>query len=115
MTIPLLVLAFLSLVGGFFNMGIAHFTPFEKFLGTVARLARRGPRPAPILTDHDRIRLASRFCPACGWRRSCTREAAISTARTGELLTPEEKQKNWFWRQFTNKWGVDEFYQDAGC
>ena len=111
MTIPLLVLAFFSLVGGLFNMGIVGFTPFEHFLEPSLGWREEAGVAFKMDTGTEVVLLVLSAGLAIGvalWARS-----RYLAHPTGELSTPAQKQNSIVWRKLNDKWGVDDFYQTA--
>ena len=113
MIIPLILLAALSLVGGFVNMGVIHFTPFEHFLAPVLdwREGSEGGTASPltISATTEWILLGASAALAIGvalWT-----QGKYQSKPNGEWTTDSEKHKNWLWRKLNDKWGVDAILQ----
>ncbi len=108
MTFPLIVLAFLSAVGGFMNAAPLGIHAFEHFLGDTVGWRERVNYPLRVENTTVLILLAASALLAiavCLWARS-----AYAKAPRGERLTEQQKQANPLWRWTYNKWGVDEIY-----
>ena len=111
--IPLIVLAFLSVVGGFVNMGVIHFAPFDHFLAPVLDWRERegAELPLAINATTEWILLGASALLAIGvalWT-----QGKYQARPNGEWTTASEKHKNPLWRTLSNKWGVDDIYNNV--
>ncbi|MBC7804527.1 MAG: NADH-quinone oxidoreductase subunit L [Akkermansiaceae bacterium] len=108
MTLPLMVLAVLSVVGGFFGgfapLGIA--SPFENFLG--ASVAREGAEAHHLPLTVEWILIAVSVAVAIGG--SLWAYNSYKKTKSGQLLVGEERENNTALHILENKWGVDGYY-----
>jgi NADH-quinone oxidoreductase subunit L len=117
MTFPLIVLAFLSLVGGLLNpaalgaLGIhaPHF--LEDFLGETVGWRERANFPLQV--EHGTELLLVLLSSALAIGMCLLARTMYLRARNGERLTPEQKRSSFAWNTLNNLYGVDNFYNNV--
>jgi NADH-quinone oxidoreductase subunit L len=102
MTLPLVVLAVLSVFGGFLNAPAFGIHAFSHFLGETV-----GERKLNVEAIEMPLLLASAALAVVVLGITF---AMYNGKKTGELSTTEQKLRNPVWRALDNKLGVDEFY-----
>jgi NADH-quinone oxidoreductase subunit L len=110
MTLPLWILAGLSIVGGFLNAAVLNLTPFEHFLGRTVEW--RGEADA-LRVQHNTELILLVASAALAVLVSLYAWSRYKNRPNGELSTEAEKQRNRLWRTLYNKWGVDDIYANA--
>ena len=110
MTLPLVVLAGLSVVGGFLNAGVLHLNFLDRFLGNTASWRETANTPLRVEGVENVLLIASAVLAivVCVAARM-----AYANKPTGELSTDADKARNGLWRILHNKWGVDEFWDNT--
>jgi NADH-quinone oxidoreductase subunit L len=108
MTIPLWILAVLSViggwVGGFAPLHIA--SPFEAFLGESVEMAGAEAHHLPVATEWILMAVSVVVAVVASlWAMNSYRNA-----KSGQLLVGEEREGNNALHILENKWGVDERY-----
>ncbi len=105
MTLPLGVLAVLSIVGGFLNVEVLHFTPLTHFLGSTVewrgegQALELGALQWPLIIASVGIAVAG---VAFAFR-------VYSKSASGERLTPAQRSGS-LYQLVLNKWEVDDAY-----
>lgn len=102
MTIPLVVLAALSVFGGFLNAPAFGLHSFTTFLGETV-----GERVLKVEGIEMPLLLASAALAVVVLGLTF---ALYNGKKLGELSTQEQKERNPLWRILDDKWGVDEVY-----
>ncbi|MBC8101555.1 MAG: NADH-quinone oxidoreductase subunit L [Cytophagales bacterium] len=102
MTLPLIVLAALSVVGGFLNAPAIGTHYFTDFLGETVgeRELNAGGLGTTLLIASAALAIAVLGITFALYNRK----------KAGELSTDAQKQRNLLWRVLDNKWGVDQNY-----
>lgn len=108
MTIPLIVLAVASTLGGFLNATPIGIHWLDNFLGSTAdwREGQNVPLRVPSSTEWTLL-VASAILAAA----ACVAAWVLYAAKPqGELLTDAQKQRNGVWRFLYDKWDIDQAY-----
>ncbi len=110
MTVPLIVLGFLSVVGGFLNAHVFHITPLEHFLEPVFEGASSAVKHIEGFEDYEKPFLGLAFISFClgvgvaYW---------VYVMRKGEPARDVAGKAPGLYQLVYDKWRVDEFYQET--